>query len=61
MKKEKYDAFSKVFSKLSDESQEKLVKIAHRLLKTHKFVKSENGKHKSTVSQTLHRRANSHF
>ena len=53
MKADKYDQFSKVFSKLSDESQEKLVKTAHRLLKTHKFAKSENGKQKSAVGQTL--------
>ncbi len=35
---DKFDKFSKVFAKLSDESQDKLVKTAHRLLETHQFV-----------------------
>jgi len=42
----KYDIFSKVFAQLSSESQDKLVKIAHHLLKTHKFAKHESVKHK---------------
>jgi hypothetical protein len=37
----KYDVFSKVFAQLSGESQDKLVETAHRLLKTHQFIKPE--------------------
>jgi len=39
----KYDVFSKVFVKLSGESQDKLVKIAHHLLKTHQLAKDKTG------------------
>jgi len=46
----KYDVFSKVFAQLSDESQDKLVKIAHHLLKTHKFAKQESAKNKEQVT-----------
>jgi hypothetical protein len=51
MASDKYERFSKVFAKLSDESQDKLVKIAHRLLKTHQYVKHNTGKKKSVISQ----------
>jgi hypothetical protein len=34
----KYDVFSKVFAQLSGESQDKLVKTARRLLKTHQYA-----------------------
>ena len=51
MKTDKYKQFSNVFSKLSDESQDKLVQIAHRLLKNHKFAKRENSEKKSTIKQ----------
>jgi hypothetical protein len=44
---EKYDVFSKAFAQLSGESQDKLVKVAHHLLKTHKFAKHESFKRKS--------------
>ena len=37
----KYDRFSEVFSKLPEESQDKLMKIAHQLLKAHKYAKQE--------------------
>jgi hypothetical protein len=40
----KYGVFGKVFAELSGESQDKLVKIAHRLLKTHQFAKYETAK-----------------
>ena len=36
---DKFAQFCKTFAELSDESQDKLVKIAHRLLKTHQFAK----------------------
>jgi len=35
---DKFGQFCKTFAELSDESQDKLVKIAHRLLKTHQFA-----------------------
>jgi len=47
----KYDVFSKVFSQLSGESQNKLVKVAYHLLKTHKLVKHETAKQKSDKGQ----------
>ena len=37
----KFDRFSKIFTELSDESQDELVKIAHRLLRVHKLPKPE--------------------
>jgi hypothetical protein len=40
----KYDVFGKVFAELSGEYQDKLVKIAHRLLKTHQFANYETAK-----------------
>ena len=40
----KYDFFSKVFVQLSGESQDKLVKVAHHLLRTHKLAKHGNFK-----------------
>ena len=40
---EKYDVFSKAFAQLSGESQDKLIEVAHRLLKTHKLVKHKSG------------------
>jgi len=42
----KYEVFSKVFAQLSGESQDKLVKVAHRLAKTHRFARqgSKEGK-----------------
>ena len=49
----KYDVFSKTFAQLSDESQDKLVKVAHRLLKTHKFTKDESFKRKSSKGKTV--------
>jgi hypothetical protein len=49
----KYDVFSKVFAQLSGESQDKLVKIAHQLSKTHKFAKRETGKQKSSKEQAV--------
>ena len=39
---DKYDVFTKVFVQLSDESQDKLVKVAHHLLKTHKLAKHKS-------------------
>jgi len=42
----KFGVFSKAFVQLTCESQDKLVKVAHRLLKTHKLAKRENAKHK---------------
>ena len=44
----KFDRFSKIFTELSDESQDELVKIAHRLLKVHKLPKPEILKQKSS-------------
>ena len=41
-KKNKYDAFSKIFAQLPDTSQDRLIKIAHRLLKTHCLAKRES-------------------
>jgi len=58
MEKGKYDVFSKVFTQLSGESQDKLVKIAHRLLKTHKYAKGETVKQKSGKEQSVLRNAN---
>ena len=49
----KYDIFSKVFAQLSGESQDKLVKVAHRLLKTHKFAKRETAKQRFGKGQTV--------
>jgi hypothetical protein len=49
----KYDVFSRVFVQLSGESQDKLVKLAHHLSKTHKFTKRETGKQKSGKGQTI--------
>ena len=49
---DKYDIFSKAFVQLSGESQDKLVKVAHRLLKTHKLVKHESVKQKSKEQVT---------
>ena len=43
-KSDKYDEFSKVFVELSGESQDKLVKIAHRLLETHQFARNEGAR-----------------
>ena len=43
----RYDRFSKVFAELSDESQDKLVKVAHQLLKTHQFATQETAKRKA--------------
>ena len=37
----KYERFREVFSQLSDESQDRLMKLAHQLLKTHKFARQE--------------------
>jgi len=39
----KYDAFCKVFVQLSDESQNKLVETAHRLLRTHQLCGKNYG------------------
>ena len=41
VKKSKYDAFSKVFAQLSEKSQDQLMKIAYRLLETHRFAKQK--------------------
>ena len=49
----KYDVFSKVFAQLSGESQDKVVKVAHHLLKTHKFAKRGNLKKKTDKEQTV--------
>jgi len=49
----KYDFFSKVFVQLSGESQDKLVKVAHYLLKTHRLVKCETTKQKFNKGQTV--------
>ena len=49
----KYDVFSKAFAQLSDESQDKLVKIAHHLLKTHKIAKNESFKRKSGKGEQI--------
>jgi hypothetical protein len=49
----KYDVFSEVFAQLSCEAQDKLVKIAHQLSKTHKFAKRETGKQKSSKIQSV--------
>jgi len=38
-KTDKFTQFCKPFAELSDESQDKLVRIAHGLLKTHRFAK----------------------
>ncbi|MDR2716584.1 MAG: hypothetical protein LBB89_00765 [Treponema sp.] len=38
IKTSKYDVFSKVFTQLSGESQDRVVKIAHNLLRTHQFA-----------------------
>ncbi|MDR2730269.1 MAG: hypothetical protein LBB81_05160 [Treponema sp.] len=40
----KYDVFSKVFVELSDESQDKLVKMAYHLSETHQLAKYETTK-----------------
>jgi len=50
---EKYDVFSKVFAQLSGESQDKLVKVAHRLLKTHKLAKHDTAKQRSGKGQMV--------
>ncbi|MDR0473700.1 MAG: hypothetical protein LBH43_08550 [Treponema sp.] len=52
MKKGKYDAFSKVFAQLSDESQDRLVETAHRLLKAHRFTKHGIAKWTKTRVET---------
>jgi nicotinamide mononucleotide (NMN) deamidase PncC len=49
----KFDVFSKAFAQLSGESQDKLVKVAHHLLKTHKLVKRETAKQKSCKGQII--------
>ena len=38
---DKFAQFCKPFAELSDESQDKLVRIAHGLLKTHQIAKHE--------------------
>ena len=37
--KNKYNKFSKLFAELSDESQDLLIKMGHKLLEAHKAVK----------------------
>ena len=39
VKTSKYDTFGKVFAQLSDTSQDRLIKIAQRLLKTQRIAK----------------------
>ena len=51
----KYDVFSKAFTQLSDESQDKLVKVAHHLLKTHKIAKHETATQKSGKGKTMNK------
>ena len=43
-KKNKYDAFSKIFAELPEESQDLLIMMGCQLLKTHKAVKDKGGK-----------------
>ena len=38
--KNKYDAFSKIFAELSDESQDLLIMMAYQLSETHKAAKN---------------------
>jgi hypothetical protein len=40
IKVDKFEDFSKVFSKLDSERQDKLVKTAYQLLKTHQGIKN---------------------
>jgi len=39
---DKYVVFSKAFAELSEESQDKLVDVAHRLLEAHQLVEQGN-------------------
>jgi len=50
---EKYDVFSKVFAQLSGESQDKLVKVAHRLQRTHRFAKCESKEKKTMANKKI--------
>ena len=43
LKTAKYNEFSEIFSKLSEDSQDKLVKIAYQLLKTHQYAQKGTG------------------
>jgi len=42
MNPSKFDSFSKLFAQLPDESQNKLIKIAHCLLHAHQLAKHES-------------------
>jgi hypothetical protein len=44
MKPDKFESFSKAFSQLSDESQNKLIKTAHCLLQAHLLTKQKSSK-----------------
>jgi predicted glycosyltransferase involved in capsule biosynthesis len=53
MSSDKYKRFSKVFVKLSDESQNKLIKIAHSLHRAHQYSKHETDKQKSCHKRNI--------
>lgn len=50
-KKTKYDEFSEIFIQLPDKSQDKLVQIAHRLLKTQQIAKGKNAGEKKNITK----------
>ena len=45
-KSDKFERFSATFCELSNESQNKLMKIAHKLLQAHEYAKQEASKQK---------------